>query len=59
MKGFWQLLRRFIPPYKKYLVLNVVFNLLAALLTLLLNRVNTSTTHHLHRVFLPETSARA
>ena len=34
MKGFWQLLRRFIPPYKKYLVLNVVFNLLAALLTL-------------------------
>ena len=34
MKGFWQLLRRFIPPYKKYLVLNVVFNLLAAVLTL-------------------------
>ena len=34
MKGFWQLLRRFIPPYKRYLVLNVVFNLLAALLTL-------------------------
>ena len=34
MKGFWQLLKRFIPPYKKYIVLNVVFNLLAALLTL-------------------------
>ena len=34
MKGFWQLLRRFIPPYKRYLVLNVVFNLLAAVLTL-------------------------
>ena len=34
MKGFWHLLRRFIPPYKKYIVLNVVFNLLAALLTL-------------------------
>ena len=34
MKGFWQLLRRFVPPYKKYIVLNVVFNLLAAFLTL-------------------------
>ena len=34
MKGFWQLLKRFVPPYKKYLVLNVVFNLLAAFLTL-------------------------
>ncbi len=34
MKGFWELLKRFVPPYKKYLALNVVFNLLAALLTL-------------------------
>jgi ABC-type multidrug transport system fused ATPase/permease subunit len=34
MKGFWQLLRRFVPPYKKYLALNIVFNLLAAFLTL-------------------------
>ena len=34
MKGFWQLLRRFVPPYKKYIVLNIVFNLLAAFLTL-------------------------
>ena len=34
MKGFWQLLKRFVPPYKKYLALNVVFNLLAAFLTL-------------------------
>ncbi len=34
MKGFWQLLKRFVPPYKKYIVLNVVFNLLAAFLTL-------------------------
>ena len=34
MKGFWQLLRRFIPPYKKYIVLNVLFNLLTAFLTL-------------------------
>lgn len=34
MKGFWQLLRRFVPPYKKYIVLNVLFNLLTAFLTL-------------------------
>ena len=34
MKGFWQLLRRFLPPYKKYIVLNVLFNLLTAFLTL-------------------------
>ncbi len=34
MKGFWQLLKRFVPPYKKYIVLNIVFNLLAAFLTL-------------------------
>lgn len=34
MKDFFLILRRFLPPYKKYLVLNVVFNLLAAFLTL-------------------------
>ena len=34
MKGFWHLLRRFVPPYKKYLALNIVFNLLTAFLTL-------------------------
>ncbi len=34
MKGFWQLLKRFVPPYKKYIALNIVFNLLAAFLTL-------------------------
>ena len=34
MKGFWDLLRRFVPPYKKYIVLNVLFNLLTAFLTL-------------------------
>lgn len=34
MKGFFQLLRRFVPPYKKYLILNIFFNLLAAILTL-------------------------
>lgn len=34
MKGLWHLLRRFVPPYKKYLALNIVFNLLTAFLTL-------------------------
>ena len=34
MKGFFKILRRFVPPYKKQLVLNIVFNILAALLTL-------------------------
>ena len=34
MKGFFQLLARFVPPYKKLLVLNVLFNVLAAFLTL-------------------------
>ncbi len=34
MKDFFKVLRRFVPPYKKYLILNIVFNLLAAVLTL-------------------------
>ena len=34
MKDFYSVLRRFLPPYRTYLVLNVVFNLLAAFLTL-------------------------
>lgn len=34
MKDFWSLLRRFVPPYKKYLALNIFFNVLAAVLTL-------------------------
>ncbi|MDE5648072.1 MAG: ABC transporter ATP-binding protein/permease [Muribaculaceae bacterium] len=34
MKEFIQVLRRFVPPYKKYLILNLVFNLLSAVLTL-------------------------
>lgn len=34
MNNFFQLLRRFVPPYKKYLILNIVFNILAAVLTL-------------------------
>lgn len=34
MKEFIQILRRFVPPYKKYIILNIVFNILAAFLTL-------------------------
>ncbi|MCH4155003.1 MAG: ABC transporter ATP-binding protein/permease [Muribaculaceae bacterium] len=34
MKDFYKILRRFVPPYKKYLFLNIFFNLLAAFLTL-------------------------
>ena len=34
MNQFWILLRRFVPPYKKYLALSMFFNLLAALLTI-------------------------
>lgn len=34
MKDFLLILKRFLAPYKKYLILNVVFNLLAAFLTL-------------------------
>ena len=34
MKEFIQVLRRFVPPYKKYLILNLIFNLLSAVLTL-------------------------
>lgn len=34
MNEFLRLLRRFVPPYKMYLGLNIVFNLLAAFLTL-------------------------
>ena len=34
MKEFIVILRRFVPPYKKFVVLNVVCNILSALLTL-------------------------
>ena len=34
MNDFFKVLRRFVPPYKKYLALNIVFNILAAFLTL-------------------------
>lgn len=34
MKDFIKVLRRFVPPYKKYMVLNIVFNFLSAILNL-------------------------
>lgn len=34
MNEFFKILRRFVPPYKKYLALNILFNILAAILTL-------------------------
>lgn len=34
MKEFFKILRRFVPPYKKYLLLNILFNILSAFLTL-------------------------
>ena len=34
MKEFIQILRRFIPPYKRYLILHVVFNILSAILNI-------------------------
>jgi len=34
MKEFIKILRRFVPPYKRYLFLNIFFNILAAILTL-------------------------
>ena len=34
MKEFLKVLRRFIPPYKKYLALSVLFNILSAVLNI-------------------------
>ena len=34
MGELWKLLRRFVPPYKKYLFLSILFNFLAAFLTI-------------------------
>ncbi|WP_033149179.1 ABC transporter ATP-binding protein [Prevotella sp. P6B1] len=34
MKEFLNILQRFVPPYKKYLVLSIVFNILSALLNI-------------------------
>lgn len=34
MKDFIGILRRFVPPYKHYLILNILFNILASFLTL-------------------------
>ncbi len=32
MKELLIIIRRFVPPYKKYLALNIIFNILAAFL---------------------------
>ena len=34
MKDFLRILRRFVPPYKKFMVWNVIFNVLSAILNL-------------------------
>ena len=34
MKEFFKVLRRFVPPYRKYLVLTVLFNILSAVLNI-------------------------
>ncbi|MGL4520671.1 MAG: ABC transporter ATP-binding protein [Phocaeicola sp.] len=34
MKEFMRILRRFVPPYKRYLIQNVVFNILSAILNI-------------------------
>ena len=34
MKEFIQVLRRFVPPYKKYLILHIIFNVLSAILNI-------------------------
>lgn len=34
MKDFIKVLKRFVPPYKKYMVLNVIFNFMSAILNL-------------------------
>ena len=34
MKEFITILRRFVPPYKHYLILNIFFNILSSILTL-------------------------
>lgn len=34
MREFFQILRRFVPPYKKFLILTVVFNILSAMLNI-------------------------
>ena len=34
MKEFLNILRRFVPPYKKYLILSIVFNILSAILNI-------------------------
>lgn len=58
MNQFLTILRRFVPPYKKYLLLSILFNVLAAVLTLfsfalvipileMLFKINESTYHYM------------
>ena len=32
MKDFFRVLRRFVPPYKRFMALNIAFNILSAIL---------------------------
>ena len=34
MKEFFMMMRRFVPPYKRYLVMTIVFNLLSAVMNI-------------------------
>ena len=34
MKDFIVILKRFVPPYKKYLILTIIFNILSAILNI-------------------------
>ncbi len=34
MNEIWKVIKRYLPPYKRYFVLNIIFNILAAVLTL-------------------------
>ena len=40
MRDFIRILKRFVPPYKKYMVLNIVFNVLSAILNLVFFRLD-------------------
>lgn len=64
MKDFLRVLRRFVPPYKKYMVWNVIFNFLSAILNLfsfaliipilnILFKINDETYSYMDWVFNP------
>lgn len=59
MKEIWSVIKRFLPPYKRYLLLNILFNVLTAILTLfsfavivpileMLFQINTQVYHYMH-----------